>query len=685
VKSVRKTGFYPRLAGQSIRKNGKFYLPYLLTCIGTAAMFYIMLFLNGNEGLQAMRGSEYVKTVLFLGALVVAIFSVILLFYTNSFLMRRRKKELGLYNILGMEKRHIVRILAWETIYTALIGIAGGLLTGILLSKLLLLLLCSLLKFDVPFGFSVSLQAIFLTAVVYSAVFALNLLVNGWRVGRSKPIELLYAGNTAEREPKTKWVLTAVGLLTLGAGYAIALAVRSPLSALSLFFVAVLLVIAGTYCLFTAGSIAALKLLRRNKTYYYQTKHFTTVSGMLHRMKRNAAGLASICILSTMVLVTVSSTLCLYLGAEDALDSRYPHDISVTYYDPSDDTVSKAQSVIREAADEQGAELTGLSTALSLEFSVRVEGDTFLREPSYDMRDAGVAIVYIITEAEYTAATGKEPALENGEVLAQAVQTAVPLPESFRIADRSFAVRESITDFPQTGEISAYVAQMYWLVVGEDDLLDLAKRLRVEESGMDGLATQTPLKTRICIDLNGDSESQKAFYFRIQNDLAEKVSGEYVDADGVTRTYTYNVLYAECRAQDAADFYAMYGGFFFLGIFLGLLFLMATVLIIYYKQISEGYEDAERFRIMRQVGMSEAEVWRSIKSQILTVFFLPLAMAALHISAAFPMITRLLRIFNLQNIGLFAWCTLGTVLVFALIYGYVYALTARAYYQIVKT
>lgn len=648
-----------------MRKNGKFYLPYLLTCVGAASMFYIMLFLQGNEGLLAMPGAGSLRYILALGTGVIAIFSAILLFYTNSFLMKRRRKELGLFNILGMEKRHIACMLAWELVFTALIAITGGIAAGVLLSKLLLLLLCRLLSFDVPFGFSVSAQGMYITAAVFLVIFVLNLLSNLRRIHLSRPIELLLGGNTGEREPRTKWALALIGILTLGAGYGIAIAVKSPLSALELFFVAVILVIVGTYYLFTAVSILILKQLRKNKSYYYQTKHFIPVSGMLHRMKRNAAGLASICILCTMVLVMVSGTLCLHLGAEDVLKTRYPHDVTVTYWAPGARVAEDAVKAILSRATRKGIAIRSLITLESLSFFVRIEGGKMTDDIQYMTDSYDMTFTHFITAAEYERLTGKAVSLGEGEVLTQGSQKEAP--DSFELLGKRFTVKEHISDFPFLGEYASQMSNTLCFVLSEPDLREIQALRKAAHGDNAG-----SVAVDIHIDLEGSDADKLAFYEGMAEELTQTVAGEY------------NSMFAECRAANARDFYALHGGFFFLGLFLGSLFLMATVLIIYYKQISEGYEDAERFQIMQQVGMSEREVRSSIKSQILTVFFLPLAMAALHITAAFPMISRLLLVFSLTNVALFAWCTLGTFLAFALIYAFVYALTARAYYQIVK-
>lgn len=559
-------------------KSGKYYLPYLLTCIGAASMFYILFFLSENDGIDTLRGGAYVMATLWLGAGVIGIFSAILIFYTNSFLMKRRKKELGLYNILGMEKRQIAHFLFWETVYTAVIGIVCGLGVGILLSKLMLLLLCMILKAGVPFGFFVSGQGILWTVVVFCFIFALCLLYNWYGIQKAKPIELLHSGKDADRQPKTRWFAALIGTITLAVGYGIALTVKSPISALGLFFVAVLLVIVGTYCLFSAGSIAVLKILRNNKAYYYKTGHFIAVSGMLHRMKRNAAGLASICILSTMVLVTVSSTVCLYAGTEEAINNWCPRDVQIILKEADEDAMNTVVEAVQSEAEKQGMEISDLAY---VRYYV-ADADT---DPAHVCGDA----LKEASHGELVWVTGEEETLPNVYV--------------------GFNVKG--------GEVPSEFYDGIWDVMSRDSV-----------------------------------------HFRVANDVE--------------------------RAESSDELYGMYGGFFFIGLLLGFLFLMATALIIYYKQVSEGYEDAEGFKIMQQVGMSESEVKSSVHSQILTVFFLPIVTAAVHICFAFPMITKLFKLFYMTNIALFAWCVLGALLMFAAIYAAIYALTAKAYYRIVK-
>lgn len=668
-------GFYSRMARQAICKNARYYIPYFLSCIGCSAMFYIMLYLNGNRGLKKMAGGGYVEVIMLLGAIIIAIFAALVLAYTNSFLMKRRERELGLYNILGMEKRHIARVLLWESVFAAIIGITGGLLVGILLSKLLLLILCALLHFEVPFGFEVAPEALWYTAVVFCVIFFLNLLTNLRRVGFSKPIELLHSSNVGEREPKTKWLLTVFGIITLGAGYAIAIIVESPLAALGLFFVAVLLVIIGTYCLFISGSIAVLKLLRANRSYYYKTAHFTAVSGLLFRMKRNAAGLASICILSTMVLVTVSSTLCLYMGSEDVLNERYPRDITLSFRKPGEGNRQAAIEDIHRIAAAEGLAASNISVRESMDMYLLMTEDGLTWDETTN--EFGRVICDFVSEETYAEDYGLPLTLSPGHAYVSTYgidldAAGLKAGDSIKVFGMDFEVSPAANKILRGEDALVSIADTsIAMVVCQEDLYRLRDAYAALDDSNGGFAL------RMKIGFNVDASGEK------QIELSEKLY-EHI-AENKDERYKYGLFNTQTRAADAEEFYAMYGGFFFLGIFLGLLFLMATALIIYYKQLSEGYEDAGRFKIMQQVGMSRHEVKRSIHSQIITVFFLPIAMAGVHIAFAFKMITRLLTLFGLYNVGLFALCCLAVFLVFALVYALIYSLTARSYYRIVHT
>ena len=643
-----KGSFFPRLALVNLVRNGRYYGPYLLSCGSLAAMYYILRFLTWNEVIQAVRGAAYLQVMMSIGCFVVALFSAVLLLYANSFVMKRRQRELGLYNILGLEKRHIAALCFWETLLCAAVVIPGGIAAGILLSKLILLLLLKLVQIPVQFGFSVSVRGMGETAALLGVLFLLALLWNLLRLGRSRPIELLHSDSAGEREPKTKRLLAVLGLAALLGGYAIALTTRNPVNALKLFFVAVILVMLGTYCLFTAGSIALLKRLRANVKFYYQTRHFTAVSGLLYRMKQNAVGLANICILACMVLVTVSGTLCLYLGAEKSLDGKYPDDILVTQtLEDGIDPAATLDLVQRTAAD-AGRQVTDLRYETSASFHARYSGNTLLT----DLSQSGLLTeVTVLTAEEYSRLTGDAVALEENQVLAFA-DGDFQLPEPFFYEGTPIRVKARLDSFPARD--SAIVTNEVTLGLVADGAL--AEHLM----NMD-LARRT---FRIHMNTDGTDSEKLA--------CAKAVLAV---SDG-----RYGVA---SRQEMAEEFYAMYGGFLFLGIFLGLLFLLATVLIIYYKQISEGYEDQRRYQIMQQVGMSRREVGASIRGQILLVFFLPLLAAGLHILAAFPMLCRILELFGLYDVGLFALCTAGTLAVFAAVYALVYGLTARTYERIV--
>ena len=660
---MRKSGFFPRLALVNLVRNGRFYGPYLLSCVVTAAMYYILLYLSYNEGLDGVRGAMYLKSFAGIGCFVAAILAAVMLLYANSFVMKRRRRELGLYNILGLEKRHIARVCFWESVFCALVTFAGGLALGILLSKALLLLLLKTVRIPARFGMEVSLRGIAETAELFGVLFLLTLVSNLWRLGRSRPVELLHSESAGEREPRTKWLLAVLGLVTLGGGYCIALTTKNPIDAMLLFFAAVFLVIIGTYCLFTAGSIAILKHLRANPGFYYQTRHFTAVSGLLYRMKQNAVGLASICILSTMVLVTVSTTLTMNTGLENSLNEMFPYDIEFLQdleNQPGDPMEYKRQA--EEAAAAAGGYTESRYYARYWVYC-GVRGDEIALNPDADCVRTEVEVV---TAEDYARLTGKDVILAPDEVLA-CPQNPADFPAEFTISAHfgepglRFHTRETVTEtirHATTTLLGSEEARLF-LVVS-----DQAAAERI----MDLDTSRSARQFRTQMNLSGKDYEEKLAQTEAIVAALSRQEG------GVSFT---------SKQDQAQEFYAMYGGFLFLGIFLGVLFLLCTVLIIYYKQISEGYEDQRRYLILRQVGMSRKEVNASIHSQILLVFFLPLGAAGVHIFMAFPMLSRMLELFNLFDVKLFALCTAGTLAVFCLIYALVFALTARAYSRIV--
>ncbi|HJB02335.1 MAG TPA: FtsX-like permease family protein [Candidatus Evtepia excrementipullorum] len=656
------------MAAGNLVRNRRFEFPYLLTGLITVAMFYNMTFLTFHEELKNMPGGATIPTIMNLGTMVVGLFAVIFLLYTNTFLMKRRHKEIGLYNILGMSKRHIAVVMLWETVYTCLITVVGGLLLGILLSKLMLLLLYKILFFSVSFGFMVSWKSVGITAVLFVAIYLVALLLNLLHVHLSKPVELLKGGSVGEKEPKTKVLLAILGVVTLGAGYYIAITTESPLEALMLFFLAVILVIIGTYCLFTAGSIAFLKAMKKRKNYYYQAKHFIGISGMLYRMKQNAVGLANICILSTMVLVMISTCVCLYIGTGDALNAMYPHDIiySQSWQDSGNRSKEEVRVQIQEALDKAGMEPTHVQEVdqLTTVNSMPEEATLGGVDPNAGVMDLSNTVTTLVVTAEgYRQMTGNTLNLAPGEAAIYTTESQGEW-EQISFLGLSFSIKTWLPEAPAI-TVEGYSERYIFLVVADDAAMEAVYQQQMLDGG--GLASN--IYWEYSLDFDGVSKEEM---LQLYQTLRSSVLSDTGD----------NTL--SCRDAQEVDFYSLYGSFLFLGLFLGALFLMATVLIIYYKQISEGYEDKERFAIMEKVGMSQQQVRTAIRSQVRMVFFLPLLGAIIHLAASFKMISKLMAALGLQNIPLFALCCAGTVAAFAVGYFIIYHLTARTYYKIVR-
>lgn len=666
---------YRRLAVTNMKNNRQFYVPYLLAGIVSVMMFYSMRAMQGNDAMSSMRGGMHLVLILTMGLVVIGIFVSILLFYTNSFIMKRRKKELGIYNILGMEKRHIAKVLFWESLISYVCSVVIGLVAGILFQKLLMMLLYRLTGLEQKIRFSVSgygcLQTIELFGLIYLAI----LIYDFMQVRLAKPVELLSGSNAGEREPKTKLLLAIVGVACIAGGYYIAITTEDIMKVLLLFLVAVLLVIIGTYALFTAGSIALLKMLRSNKKFYYQTRHFTAVSGMIYRMKQNAVGLANICILSTMVLVMISTTVSMYAGLNDELASRYNGDVSINVSYPSLPDQEERQAVRKALADcikEQGRIITGQSAYADFYSIVNLNGNTI--EVATDPGTAGMRLLHVFTREDYEAMLGQEVMTlqqENEVLLVSSDDLSYP---QISLLGKTYQV----AGIEPLSKDAAYMANLIdagliYVVVKDDaaleEVIDTYAKIYTEKTCL--------LNYELAFDLDGTPEQQKLVADTLRDKLTElsgAPSGEWGDITGFS---------LESKQEGREDFLSINGGLLFLGLFLGSLFLMVTVLIIYYKQISEGYEDKERFAIMEKVGMSSSEVKTAITTQIRIVFFLPLVTAAIHLAAAFPMLSRLLAILNLYQSSLFAMCLGATVLVFALIYLVVFKLTSRTYYHIV--
>lgn len=664
-----RKALYMRLAGGNLKKNRQLYGPYLIACIVTVMMMCIMILLQSDKGLKTVESGESVAATLMFGCIVIAIFSLIILVYINSLLIKQRKKEFALYNILGMEKRHISKVLFWESAYTAVISIGAGLVFGAVFSKLMQLILMKIIGGDISFNMNISLPVMAFTAIIFAVFFLLVLLMNIRTIRIAQPVELLRGGSEGEREPKSKWVLAVLGVVFLAAGYIMSIMTKDVVSAITLFFIAVICVIIGTYLMFIAFSIVLLKGLKKNKRYYYQTRHFATVSGMIYRMKRNAAGLASICILSTMVIVTVSTTVCLYAGIGDIINHSYPYDVNVKYYPYSQQTSDALSADAKDIAQQQGIEIKEFYAFSKLSFMANRSGDALsIDKDTADGRitSDGFIDVTVITPADYKRLTGEDAGLKKGEVLIYSEEGSFG--DKVDILGEEYKASE-IKEFPKA-TLSSSAASRCGIVADSSEAVEaISKRY---EKFMD---QESYINGGMYINLGGTDDEKIAFTSelndRIQDNTGEKLNYEFMSAES-----------RQLIERDGS--YSFYGAFFFLGMFLGLVFIFATVMIMYYKQVSEGYDDRKRFDIMQKVGMTEAEVKQTIRSQVLIVFFLPLAAAAMHVAFAFPMIRRILAAFSMTNVTLFAVCTAATFIGFAVVYLLVYLQTSKTYYSIVR-
>lgn len=668
-------GIFSRLAKQNIRNNKSTYIPYMITCIFCIAMIYMMEFLRDCPTLdQAVRQADEVRMIVFTGEIVVEIFCIIFLIYSNSFLMKRRQKEIGLYNILGLERNHIGIVMFLETIITSIGSLAGGIAAGIIGSKLALLLLLKLLHIPSVLGFYISVKGIFTCLFMFGIVFLMILFLNLAKIHLSRPVELLRGNNIGEKEPAAKWLMALIGFICLGAGYYLAVTTESPIKAITIFLLAVILVMAGTYLLFTAGSIVILKFLRRRKSFYYRTGNFISISGMLYRMKQNAIGLASICILSTGVLLMISMTVSIYFGMNDIMLNRYPYDVDMSVTSISEDECQTAIEAFEKAIADNKVPVEKSVEEIYLDIVCSKNGDQILIKPANTIRNSdSVLVLSLLNQAEYERLTGISANLNDGEIFAWYPSTVQK--DSVTVDETEFTVKKWLDKNPLTCGEDA-VSDNAVLVVTDEDFKKFDEMRTEMYKGVSSAPAGEDLTLHLGLDITG-SETDKIDFgtsvMEVVKDL--KKNGGLSENSWIT---------SGIRQQEYESYYADNGSLLFIGIFLGSLFLMGTAMIIYYKQISEGYEDQKRFEIMQKVGLSRREVRSSVRRQILMVFFLPLLMAMLHITMAFPMIRRMLLLFGMTNTKLFIGCTAGTVLIFAVVYGLIYLMTARSYYHIVE-
>lgn len=676
-----KTGFYPKLAFDGIRKNRRMYVPFICTCIGMVMMFYIISYLHYSDTIASMNGGQIMRSTLNLGSIVVGIFSCIFLFYTNSFLIRRRKKEFGLYHILGMGKLNIARILFWETLLTAVISLVLGIGFGILFSKLAELAMARLTHAQIIYSMHISPDSILFTLTVFGCIFILLFFNTLRQVHFSNAITLVQSESVGEKPPKGNILLGLLGMICLAAAYYLAVTVADPVSALGMFFIAVILVIVGTYLIMIASSVLFCRLLQKNKRYYYKANHFVSISSMAYRMKRNGAGLASICILATMVLVMLSTTV--YFGMDDVLSNRYPYQFNTTasynsFDTMSDENTASIRKLASDAMDKYECTPSNVSDYRSACFYGYLIDNDFVCDTPFDSHSETAnylegKMFYFVPLSDYNKMMGTNETLASDEALLFSTRDSAYNESTISFEHgMTYTIKKQIDKFRPDGNSMANISTIFVLIVPDI------------HAAVDAIAALPGNEKSVYFywHYNFDTNLNRDDQILLANDLSSTIS------DFFTQSYKQNTGIMRCqfesRAANYEEFLADFGSLFYLAIVLSIVFLIAAVLIIYYKQISEGYEDQARFDIMQKVGMTKREIKKSINSQLLTVFFLPLVGAGIHLIFAFPMIRKILLLFNLTNLHLYTIVTLISFGAFALFYTIVYRITSNAYYHIVS-
>ena len=658
--------FYLKLASTNLKKNHRGYLPFLISMLFLVAINTMTQVIVNNEGMRALPGGDSASSMFGLGHIVIMIFTVIFSFYTNSFLLKQRKKELGLYNILGLGKRELYQLMIWESFLSFFIVLITGLITGVVLSKLAFLVLRRLISVGNEFVFQLLPESLGFVSLLFLGIFFLLLLINCWQIKKTNPISLLHGSKKGEQEPKARWIIAIVGWVFLGSGSGIAVTIDSPISALTLFFVAIILVILGTYCLFMAGSIALLKLLKRNERFYYKTNHFISISSMMHRMKQNAAGLASICILSTMVLVTAATTGSLFFGQKDVENTRYPRDVMISTVQQPE----KVKAAIEAVSAEKQAPITKqvyLTSTKSIMFQPK-NGNYQLTplEDFYNSKSATIALINFMTAQEYAKHTDETVNLKDDEIYFYPVSGDVD-GNQLKLEDQKFKIKKRINKFPGINQ-QIELTDSFVVILANQSVLEQCLSDWFPKKAV-AAENYPEYNFMFNTDLKGE-KNQLDFAQTLRNQLNQQLGDSQVR---IVDKYTF-----------VSENKIFTGGFFFLGIIFGATFILATALIIYYKQISEGIDDRERFEILQKVGMSHREVKKVIRSQVMMVFSFPLVVAVIHLGFAFPLIKKLLVLFGLVNWKLFLLVCVIVTVIFAILYFVVYRLTARSYYQLVE-
>lgn len=638
-----------KLAVSNLKRNRRTTIPFILTSALCTLMLYLVISLENGPAVADSYGGAQLQMMLGFGQLIIVLFTVIFLFYTNSFLMKQRKREFGLFNILGLAKKDIGLVLFFELLICWAISLILGLGLGVILDKAMYLLIARLVSIPLPEGLHISAAAMTQTICWTGAVYVLLTVYGFFMVNVSSPIELLHAQAEGEKEPKNRWILALAGIICLAAGYGLAISVNNPMEAFVLFFVAVILVIIGTYLLFNAGSIAILNLLQKNRRFYYQTSHFISVSGMKYRMKANAVSLANICILSTMVLVALSTTICLMTGMDETIQTSYPRETTLTMYTQEGDSLEEFRQALAQS-DVQAEDVLAYSL---YDIPGVTDNGTVTDIGSYGQENT--RLFEFIPLDQYNNAMGTSYVLNPDQVLL--CTPGSTWSDTLTVQDRTWNVAGTVDEFPSSGIGVKMVGDPALVVVPSVEDMEYVRSLAPDE--------QKSLVNILAFDSPNPDQDAAAV-----KDQFEQITG--LRPSGDTRNGFGDSLHS------------LYDSLLFVGIFVSILFITASVLIMYYKQISEGYEDQKRFDIMTRVGLDNAQIRKTIHFQVLAVFFLPLVMAAVHIAFAFPMISKLLMLLGMGDTTLFMITCLCVFGIFALLYVIVYGLTSRAYYQLVK-
>lgn len=744
---------YPRLALTGIKKNFRFYLPFLFACVGMMMVFYITAFLANSSFVYSQRGGTMISVVLRLGWIILAAFSAIFLFYTNSFLLKRRKNEFGLYNILGMSKTNVSLVLVFENLFILIITLIVGISLGILFSKFVEILLINMLGGKNSLEFYVDWTVVWQEIVIYAMLFAMILLKGVHQVSYTNPIKLFTSAKSGERPPKANIAVAIIGAVLLIAGYVLANIVKSPIYAILAFFGAVVLVIAATFLLFTSGSVFVCKLLKKNKKYYYKTNHFVSTSQMSFRMKRNGAGLASICVLACMALFTIISTSGLYFGSAQILRKMYPRDLTFQLVTDKQENADELGKIIKETALEYNVNPHDFVTYRYLYSQEMVYRDKKLLtvEDTEGMTVEEVNQLYqslpltyfiLVPISEYNSVMGKNLTVNKGEALILKLQSE-PKDETYDVVT-VLGETEILETKGENGEIIPVKSSKteYLKCVGTVDDFVVTRGEHLDElanseiydnynthyryafindedfetqyqRNMKSKKTYYRVGSRIFhsldeIDMNEFEPDEKVYYAhepsmfyyfgtnldcndKVMDDIESKAfhkADEFADEHRV-KEIDGKLYLEETRMSDEtvsntrSEVFAMYSGLFFLGVLFCIVFVLAAVLIMYYKQVTEGFEDKSRFEILQKVGMTKAEIRSSINSQVLTLFFTPLLAAGVHIAFAFPLIVKLLMIFGNMDVGFLALVAVICFALYSAVYILAYVLTSKSNYRIV--